>query len=467
MVLELATCYRGGAAAPPSGAQRNQGPARLQWWFALFARFARQREPWDRRNCRITAMDLPFKAPVLALALAALSGGAASAQPGPLANPLDVLKTPMIFYLAKGAPDACGPGCSEWIAAEGAFDTGAATRLRAFLSRQRNTNLPIYFHSPGGLADRAFSVGWMMRERGMTAGVSRTKPEACRTLDDKACNALKRSGQPLTAELSALAACNSACVYALIGAKERRVPPGARLGVHSSKLIKLYSDGRVAVVHPGAARNQAQVREAQTRKYIVEMGIDAKLFEIVSKTPHESVHYLSRDEIARLRIDPRVFQETGWMLVQSRQLSVRKLFIEARGPERKDYRVGIVDLSCAAPGRPGLIYVRGLAPDEAGMAQTLGFVVDGKEIPMTGIASVAKLDFLDTGSSFDRWGRSDARDFLERVTKVDNFAIAAGPPGRPLEIASATRLSTAGLSSAIGMLREKCGADQPASGQRP
>ena len=146
----------------------------------------------------------------------------------------------------------------------------------------------------------------------------------------------------------------------------------------------------------------------------------------MSKTPHESVHYLSRDEIAGLRIDPREFQETGWMLMQSRRVSIRKLFIEARGPERKEYRIGLVDLSCAAPGRTGLIYVRGLASDEASRAQALGLVVDGKEIPMTGIAAVSKLDFLDTGSSFDRWGRSDARDFLERVTKVDNFAIAAG-----------------------------------------
>jgi hypothetical protein len=417
-------------------------------------------------------MRLRLAAPVLALALTALPGGAALAQPGPLANPLDVLKTPMIFYLAKGAPDACGPGCSEWIAAEGAFDTGAATRLRAFLSKQRNANLPIYFHSPGGLADRAFSIGRMMRERGLTAGVSRTKPEACRKLDEKACNTLKRSGQTMTAELNALATCNSACVYALIGATQRRVPPGARLGVHSSKLIKLYSDGRAAMVHPEAARSQVRVREAQTRKYIVEMGIDVRLFDIVSKTPHESVHYLSRDEIAGFRIDPREFQETGWMLMQSRRVSVRKLFIEARGPERRDYRVGIVDLSCAAPGRTGLIHVRGLASDEAGRAQTLGLVVDGKEIPMTGIASVGKLDFLDTGSSFDRWGRSDARDFLERVTKVDNFAIAAGLPGQPLELASATRLSTAGLSGAIGTLREKCGiadqpVSQPASTQRP
>ncbi|MBX9845050.1 MAG: hypothetical protein K2Z80_24900 [Xanthobacteraceae bacterium] len=412
----------------------------------------------------MTAMRLPLAAPILALALAALPGGAASAQSGPSGNPLDVLKTPMIFYLAKGAPDACGPGCSEWIAAEGAFDTGAAARLRAFLSKHRDANLPVYFHSPGGLADRAFSVGRMMRERGMTAGVSRTQPQACRKLDEKACNALKRSGQTLAAELNAVSACNSACVYALIGATQRRVPPGARLGVHSSRLIKLYSDGRAAPVHADAARSQTRVRDAQTRKYIVEMGIDGRLFDIASKTPHESVHYLSRDEIAGLRIDPREFQETGWMLVQSRRVSVRKLFIEARGPERREYRVGVVDLSCAAPGRTGLTYVRGLASDEGGRAQALGLVVDGREMPMSGIASVAKLDFLDTGSSFDHWSRSDARDFLERVTKVDNFAIAAGLPGRPLELASATRLSTAGLSNAIGALREKCGlAEQPAS----
>ena len=29
---------------------------------------------------------------------------------------------PMIFFVAKGEPNACGPGCSEWIAAEGTFD---------------------------------------------------------------------------------------------------------------------------------------------------------------------------------------------------------------------------------------------------------------------------------------------------------------------------------------------------------
>jgi len=408
-------------------------------------------------------MRLHFKALLLGLASAVLPGAAAFAQPGPVpTSVLEILRTPMIFYVAKGGPDACGPGCSEWIAAEGAFDTGAATRLRALLARQRNTKLPIYFHSPGGLADRAFNIGRMLRERGMTAGVSRTVPDACTKLDEKACNKLKRSGQTLTAELSAFAVCNSACVYAVIGAKERQVPPGARLGVHSSRLIKLYSDGRVAVMNPGRNTPQAQARDAQTRKYIGDMGIDVQLLELASAIPHEKVYYLSRDEIANLRIDPRQFHETGWMVVQAKQASVRKLFIEARGPERNEFRVGIVDVSCVAPGRAGLIYIRGLASNEGGRGQTVGLMVDGKAMPMIGLSAVGNLDF-DNGSTFDRWGRAEGRDFLEHVAKANSLAIAAGAPGRPLEIATATKLSTAGLSSAIGVLREKCvAADQPA-----
>ena len=51
------------------------------------------------RNCRRTGLDLGF--------------ARHPAQPDP---------EPMIFFLAKGERDACGPGCSEWIAAEGMFE---------------------------------------------------------------------------------------------------------------------------------------------------------------------------------------------------------------------------------------------------------------------------------------------------------------------------------------------------------
>ncbi len=34
---------------------------------------------------------------------------------------------PMDVYVATGAPDSCGPGCSKWIAVEGKIDPGRAS----------------------------------------------------------------------------------------------------------------------------------------------------------------------------------------------------------------------------------------------------------------------------------------------------------------------------------------------------
>ena len=35
------------------------------------------------------------------------------------------VKNPMVFYLAQGEPNSCGPGCDQWIAAEGAIARGS------------------------------------------------------------------------------------------------------------------------------------------------------------------------------------------------------------------------------------------------------------------------------------------------------------------------------------------------------
>ena len=56
----------------------------------------------------------------------------------------------LVVYLAKGAANSCGPGCDRWIAVEGEVDVGAAARIRRFLSTVKDTQRPIYFHSPGG-----------------------------------------------------------------------------------------------------------------------------------------------------------------------------------------------------------------------------------------------------------------------------------------------------------------------------
>ena len=405
-------------------------------------------------------MRIVLAALSFALSFAVAPGGealgqATSAVP-PASDSIKLLKMPMVFYVARGEPDICGPGCNEWIAAEGEFDAGAVARFRAFLVKTRAAKLPIYIHSSGGLTERASDIGRFIRHRGMTVGVSKTVPEECKVLDEKSCNALKRSGKTLIAELSPLGACASACVYVLAAGKIRQVPPGARVGVHLSQTVRLHADGRITVA-PKASQVKIGANDARQRKYLSEMGVDSRLMDIASKIPHESVYFLSRDEIANLRIDAREFQETGWIVMPSKPISVRKFFVEAKGPERKEFRLGVVGLSCSIAGHTQLIYLRGLASNEGGRAQAVGLVVDGKEIPLAGVLSATTLNSLDAGVSFDRWGTLYAEEFLKQVAKAENFAIAVGAVGRPLQTGGATQLSTAGLSRAVATMREKCG----------
>ena len=86
-----------------------------------------------------------------------MPGATPAARPAPKVAPTP----PMVFYVVRGAPDACGRGCDSWIAAEGQIDAAAALRFRKFLARVRDRNLPIYFSSPGGNLDQALAMGAM------------------------------------------------------------------------------------------------------------------------------------------------------------------------------------------------------------------------------------------------------------------------------------------------------------------
>src|SRR5258705_7506649 len=145
---------------------------------------------------------------------------------------------PLQVYLAKGQANACGEGCSEWIAVEGRFDRDAAGRVSAFLRRHAARKLPVYFDSPGGSGTAAIAIGRQLRKLGVTTGAGKTIPKGCAAASDRsnACGAAKRTAQAVAAEWRADANCSSACVWALIGGKVRDVAPTARLGVHSGKL---------------------------------------------------------------------------------------------------------------------------------------------------------------------------------------------------------------------------------------
>src|SRR5215469_12130922 len=70
----------------------------------------------------------------------------------------------MIFYVAHGAADACGPGCTDWIAAEGTVQWDSYKRLIAILDRQAGHKLPLVIHSRGtSNLNVAVSLGRILR----------------------------------------------------------------------------------------------------------------------------------------------------------------------------------------------------------------------------------------------------------------------------------------------------------------
>ena len=152
------------------------------------------------------------------------------------------------MFLARGPEDSCGPGCREWIAADGQFDAGSAARFRAFLAKARPGDIPVFFNSNGGLQDEAMVIGRIMRERGMRAGIAVTRPDICARKPDSpaVCETAKKSGRALASEWTSFDAnCNSACGIAMIGATQRWIPPGSAIGIHSPAYYCFLRSGRI------------------------------------------------------------------------------------------------------------------------------------------------------------------------------------------------------------------------------
>jgi hypothetical protein len=270
----------------------------------------------------------------------------------------------------------------------------------------------------------------------------------------------------LAAELSNLASCNSGCAYALVGAKVRQVPPGSQLGVHSAKLIQLYRDGRVGAAvqsNPAHEKSRTSELDAQFRRYLQEMRIDAGLFGVVSKTPYEQIHSLSRDEIAAFGIDTREFQESRWMVAElpSQGPSVVKLIVEVKGASRKEFRTSVVRLSCAAPRRIWIAYIRGLGSDETGTTRSIKFVIGDRTFSLPQKTSISKIDTIDAGGSFDTRFADEPFELFEAAASRDSIDIVESDPTDQTRPPRTSRLSTHGLSKALEGLQKGCG-QQPA-----
>src|SRR5262249_9267722 len=86
----------------------------------------------------------------------------------------------MIFYVGHGPAGACGPGCSEWIAAEGTIQWDTHKRLLAALGRVGERKLPVIVDTGDeGNLNVAVSLGRIIREHGLDVSAGKTRVERC------------------------------------------------------------------------------------------------------------------------------------------------------------------------------------------------------------------------------------------------------------------------------------------------
>ena len=152
---------------------------------------------------------------------------------------------------------------------DGTITKGVANDFKEILNDEGPA---VYLNSPGGDLQEALKLGRLIREAGKKtiigslAGVD--------TLEGSD----RPSGFPENGR------CESACAYAFMGGQERRLGSG-RLGLH-----RFYSTER------GLTSDEAQFLSGLLVEYMVEMGIDARLFLAASKEGAEGMYYVSEAE---------------------------------------------------------------------------------------------------------------------------------------------------------------------------
>ena len=274
----------------------------------------------------------------------------------------------LIIYLAKGPPNSCGPGCDRWIAVEGKVDQGAAARIRRSLRDVKDTQRPMYLHSPGGSVEQAYAIGRLLRSRKAVARVGRTIVTACgtETQVDDACLKIKTGGGEVQAEIATRhAMCNSACGYLFLGATTREVAPDAAMGVHNSRLT-LVVHGHPSAQQIAAFTDRSTARAERERgSFLGAMGINHEFDDLIRSVKFENLHTLTRPELYRFNIDTRPFAETAWTLEAAARPYIRKIAL-AKKNDGTSFRTMEWRLFCENRDRARLMFIREFDKGAAG-----------------------------------------------------------------------------------------------------
>ena len=171
----------------------------------------------------------------------------------------------------------------------------------------------IYLNSPGGDLQEALRIGRIIRATGRL----QTKIGTLEGVEKD------DFGRPI--DFPKNGRCESACAYAFMGGQERRLGSG-KLGLH-----RFYSTER------GLTSDEAQFLSGLLVEYMVEMGVDARLFLAASKEGANGMYYVSEAEALDYAIVTpwgygKVFLEPylGGVVAASRRLDPPKAYDQVK-----------------------------------------------------------------------------------------------------------------------------------------
>lgn len=184
-----------------------------------------------------------------------------------------------------GGQSECARNCPLVIVADGEIRADTPARFRSFVEGQRHNprfHSVVILSSPGGVVEASMMLGRMFRATNVLAIVA--KPAAG-----------SQAGMRL-----APARCYSACVYALMGAAKRVVPPQSSVGIHR---MHLDDRGRAAVAGVPARRVYGTPAWVQRlSNYAAEMGVSPDLISTAETIQPEKIRVLTQEELQRWRL---------------------------------------------------------------------------------------------------------------------------------------------------------------------
>lgn len=204
---------------------------------------------------------------------------------------------PMEVSIVRNADPQCGDQCAEWIAAVGRIDHSTPERFRAALKRIDGRRLPVFIDSMGGDLDASYAIGRLIRARNLDVYVTRTEPAKC-PASSEVCRKAEAARITFGLPRGKLASCASACTNILAAGTVRSVGATALVGIHQAAYY-LRQSGAVRVASDRSIPEHVYVR---MKDFLVEMGVDAALMTRLLSTPHQSMYWLSTEELASSRL---------------------------------------------------------------------------------------------------------------------------------------------------------------------